>query len=421
MAANLASLIERLEKAVGSLEGLVGFGAPAREERKAATEDVKAVEKKAPAEEIPPFLVEFQTAVLGKIPQLLQTAQAVDPQVVQISNEFIKGLNFVNDLLIASTKCRKPSDQENQEHIISKLQVIFKGLADLKNIRNNFTNHSTAAFEAVQSIQWPIAPMPGPIVDNFLDASAFYGNKVLMAKVETHTAWYKTMRETVVAMRDYVKANFAQGLNWNARGVSIGEHFAAKPTQAPKEETKAPVEEKKAAREETKTPAPAKKEPKKFERGISWIIENYSENKTLEISPEEAGLKKAIMIENCEKCIIQVKGKVKSIIISKCKNTSVVCQDIVSGIEIVNSTKTQMQSTGTVPSITIDNSDGAQLFLSKGLDDLIITTCKSSDMTITIPDPACPDEWIEKAIPHQFTHRISSGKVASAVSDVYNH
>jgi len=83
--------------------------------------------------------------------------------------------------------------------------------------------------------------------------------------------------------------------------------------------------------------------------------------------------------------------------------------------------KTQMQSTAPIPSISIDNSEGAQLFLSEGLADVIITTSKSSDMTVTIPDPSNPEEWIEKPIPHQFCHRISAGKINSSVSDVYSH
>lgn len=416
MAANLVGLVERLELAVNKIEGLVGYSSH-HEEVKAAP-----VESKPRVEALPGFVVDYQNNVLARLTQLSQNAQAVDPQIVEVTNEIVKGMRFIEQVLIATSKCKKPNDQEQQQEITAKLLEIFKKLADFKNIRNNFTNHSTAAYEIGQALQWPVSPMPGPIIDNFLDAGAFYGNKILMAKIETHSAWYKLLREIIITVRDYVKENFASGLNWNPNGISIGQFFqgqVTEPTQAPvvKEEVKAPVEE-------VKIQAPAQravKKPGKFERGISWIIENYKDNRELEISEEESGLKKAIMLDSLENCIVQIKGKVKSIIISQCKRTSVVCQGIVSGVEIVNSTKTQVQSTGIIPSVSIDNSEGAQLFLSEGLQDVIITTSKSSDMTVTIPDPQNPDEWVERAIPHQFVHKILNGKITSGVSDAYGH
>jgi len=92
--------------------------------------------------------MDYQNTILSKFPQLITAAQPIDSQIVTITNELHKGFNFVKDLLIASSKCRKPNEQENLE-VVLKLQVFFKVLAEHKNIRNNFTNHSTSVYEAI--------------------------------------------------------------------------------------------------------------------------------------------------------------------------------------------------------------------------------------------------------------------------------
>ena len=132
------------------------------------------------------------------------------------------------------------------------------------------------------------------------------------------------------------------GVNWNASGRNFAEALSA-PREEGKEESKKPAPEAvKKQQEETKVAQKPKKEPKKFERGISWVFEFFEGVKTLEIPPEETGMKKAVMIDNCNNCVIQIKGKVKSIIVSGCKSTSVVFQDVVSSVEIVNSQKIQL-------------------------------------------------------------------------------
>jgi len=70
--------------------------------------------------------------------------------------------------------------------------------------------------------------MPGAVVDNFTDSCQFYGNKVLQAKIESHTNWYKILREIMTTTREYVKGNFATGLAWNPKGNSISEFLSAK-------------------------------------------------------------------------------------------------------------------------------------------------------------------------------------------------
>ena len=127
------------------------------------------------------------------------------------------------------------------------------------------------------------------------------------------------------------------------------------------------------------------------------------------------------MIENCNECVIQIKGRVKNILISNCKAVGVIVQDIVSSADIVNCTKVQLQATGKVPSIQIDKTDGCEIYLMTAgtYDDLLIATAKSQDMTITFPDPSNPEDYKMESIPHQFVHRLQKGKVESEVSELY--
>lgn len=132
-------------------------------------------------------------------------------------------------------------------------------------------------------------------------------------------------------------------------------------------------------------------------------------------------MKKGVMIENCDNCVFQIKGKVKTILISNCKSTGVIIQDVVSSVDIVNCNKIQIQATGKVPSIQIDKTDGCEIYLmTQGtFDDILIASCKSQDMTISFPDPKNPEEYKMEAIPHQFVHRLNAGKVVSEVSELY--
>lgn len=312
---------------------------------------------------------------------------------------------------------KKPSEDENKL-IQAKLAESIKKVADLKDNRNPLNNFFLFSVEVIQATLWIISPMPGPTAESFIETSSFYGNKILVQKQENQVAWVKGLNELVRANVAYVKEHFLNGLIWNPSGPSIVEKLnTASSSSAKVEETKSVVKK----TEETKA-APKKKEPKKLERGISWIFEYFENDKTLELPAEETGMKKAVMIDNCVNCVIQIKGKVKSVVVSGCKNTSIVCQDVVSGIELINCVKMQVQTIGVIPSVTIDKTDGLQLYIPReGHQDIMFSSSKSTDMNIVMPGANPDDDYVEIPIPHQYVHKIVNRKVTCAPSDLYSH
>jgi adenylyl cyclase-associated protein len=260
--------------------------------------------------------------------------------------------------------------------------------------------------------------MPVPTAESFIETSAFYGNKILREKQEHQVAWVKSLNEVLKANVGFIRENFASGILWNPKGKDFSE--ALKTNQEEVKQT--PPKPQKKTVEETKVPLKAAKVPKKYERGISWVFEHYENARDLELAPEDTGMKKAVMIDNCINSLIQIRGKVKSIIISGCKSTSIVFQDVVSSVEIINSQKLQIQATGKVSSISIDKTDGIQIYvLRESYQDIMFTTSKSADMNIIVPGPTPDDDSIEIPIPHQFVHRFENGKVKSSPSELYSH
>ena len=289
----------------------------------------------------------------------------------------------------------------------------------MKDSRNPFANFFLFGLEAVQSVLWITSPMPAPTAESFIEASSFYGNNILREKQEHQVVWVKSFNDLIKTNASFVKENFTTGIMWNPKGKEFAEALSSPATESVKKEIPEPA---KKVVEEVKVAVKVKKEPKKFERGISWVFENFEGDKTIELASGDTGMKKAVMIDNCVNCVIQIKGKVKSIIISGCKGTSVVFQDVVSSVEIINSQKMQIQTTGVVLSIAIDKTDGIQIYVPREhFSEMMFSTSKSADMNIVLPGASPDDDMVEIPIPHQFIHKFEGLKLNSKPSDLYSH
>ena len=432
MAANLQDLVQRLESVVNHFEGLVFTSPPSS--KPSASPAPGPASQASPSSSAPapalasPAVQAYDSQILSKFPALNELAAKIDPQIASLVT-FIQTLSineaysFNRSVVDWTQSFQKPTEDETRS-LQSKLSTFIKKVADLKDSRNPLNNFFLFSIEVVQATLWVISPMPAPTAESFIETSAFYGNKILMQKQGLQVAWVKGFNEVVRANVSFVKEFFATGLTWNPSGrafslaLSSSSSNSSSSSAGKAEEAKAPV--KKA--EEVKANVVKKKEPKKFERGISWIFEHFENDKTMELSAEDAGMKKAVMIDNCLNCVIQIKGKVKNVVVSGCKGTSIVCQDVVSGIEFINCAKMQVQSTGLVPSVSIDKTDGIQIYITReALKDIMFSTSKSADMNIVAPGANPGDDYIEMPIPHQYVHRIVNGKITCAPSDLYSH
>lgn len=300
----------------------------------------------------------------------------------------------------------------------ARVLEIVKKVADMKDSRSPLANFFLFGIEVAQSVLWITSPMPTPTAESFIETSAFYGNKILREKQENQVFWVKSCNELIKENVNFVREHFMTGVQWNGKGRDFSEALQS----SGKEEAKVAPAAKNHAVEESKVVAKVKKEPKRYERGISWVFEHFENDKQIVLSPEDTGMKKAVMIDNCNSCVIQIQGKVKSIIMSGCKNTSIVFQSVVSSVEIINCQKMELQTTGMVPSISIDKTDGIQIYVPREFfAEMMFSTSKSADMNVVVPGKNPDDDMKEIPIPHQFVHKIENGKIKSAPSDLYGN
>jgi len=151
----------------------------------------------------------------------------------------------------------------------------------------------------------------------------------------------------------------------------------------------------------------------------NWVIENQSGGThILEEGVEQTHL---VVIINCSNITVKLPKKVKNICVDGCLKVALIASDVVSSIEAVNSDRLQLQTLGKVHSFAVDKCDGVNIWLSKESLGADITTSKSSEMNVTIPDPDGEDgDIIEQPIPEQFVTKLVGKKLKTTVSDLYS-
>eukprot|EP00931_Biecheleriopsis_adriatica_P113727 TRINITY_DN8888_c0_g1_i1.p1 TRINITY_DN8888_c0_g1~~TRINITY_DN8888_c0_g1_i1.p1 ORF type:complete len:504 (+),score=141.90 TRINITY_DN8888_c0_g1_i1:29-1513(+) len=159
-------------------------------------------------------------------------------------------------------------------------------------------------------------------------------------------------------------------------------------------------------------------EPKKvLEKDTNWELHNY-DGATLVM--DDVDMKQLVLILNCRNTTVTIKNKVKSVCIDSCDKVNVVVEDVLSAVELVNSDRCKLWTTGKVNSVSIDKCDGVNVFLSKESIEADIYASKSSEMNVTIPDPADPEETIELPIPEQFVTKVVGKSLKTEVSGIYS-
>lgn len=147
--------------------------------------------------------------------------------------------------------------------------------------------------------------------------------------------------------------------------------------------------------------------------GKKWAIEYQSNRDDIEI--EVTSMKHVVYVYRCEKCTIQVKGKVNSISIDGCKKVDLVFEDALSQVEILNSDSVRVQCTGNAPSINIDGSTSVTYFMSESsVENAMVITSKSAAINLIRPNPEDPEDIIETPIPEQFCTTFKDGSFVTA-------
>lgn len=156
-----------------------------------------------------------------------------------------------------------------------------------------------------------------------------------------------------------------------------------------------------------------------LQKGTNWMIENQEGG--THILEEDVDQTHLVVIINCRNITVKLPKKVKNICIDGCHKVALIASDVVSSIEAVNSDRLQLQTLGKVNSFAIDKCDGVNIWLSKESLGADITSSKSSEMNVTIPDPNGEDgDIIEQPIPEQFVTKLVGTKLQTTVSDLYS-
>merc|ERR1719240_665729 len=159
---------------------------------------------------------------------------------------------------------------------------------------------------------------------------------------------------------------------------------------------------------------------KELRKDTNWIIESWENESDLQVD-EELSLSNLVCIITCKNYIVRMPRKVKSITVDGCEKVNLICSDVLSSVELVNSDRMQVQTTGKCISFAIDKCDGVKLWLSQDSAGADITTAKSSEMNVVVPDPNDPSDTIEIPIPEQFVSKVLPGtkKLETVVSGIY--
>lgn len=469
--AELASLVQRLEVAVGRLESMSGQGGGAGGSAGGA---------------VSAYVEAFDGIVNGSVAQYISLSQKIGGDVLKHAEMMKQAFSSQRQLLVTASSSQKPSDAV----LTTLMQPVSKAIQQVQAFREqNRTskqfNHLSAVSESVPALGWvAMAPKPGPYVKEMQDAAMFYTNRVLKEykeKDKTHVDWVKAYVSIWTEMQDYIKQHHTTGLTWSKSGPMASASTA--PPSAPAGGCPPPPppgppppsldisgsssggggggDERNAlfasinkgaditkglkhVNDDQKTHknpglrsqgAPVRAGPKPFSssprpaasaaptrtlppvlelEGKKWKVENQEGAEGLVISDTE--LKQVVYAYKCNKSTLQVKGKINSITIDNCKKMGLVFDDVVGIVEVINCKDVKVQVMGKVPTISINKTDGCHVYLSKDSLKCEIVSAKSSEMNILVPNK--DGEFTELPVPEQFKTIWDGQKLVTTATEI---
>eukprot|EP00064_Thunnus_orientalis_P021314 superscaffoldBa00006385_g21474 len=422
--AELASLVQRLEVAVGRLESMSGQGGGAGGSAGGA---------------VSAYVEAFDGIVNGSVAQYISLSQKIGGDVLKHA---------------VLTTLMQP---------VSKAIQQVQAFREQNRTSKQF-NHLSAVSESVPALGWvAMVRLGGGGVD------------------KTHVDWVKAYVSIWTEMQDYIKQHHTTGLTWSKSGPMAS--ASAAPPSAPAGGCPPPPppgppppsldisgsssggggggDERNAlfasinkgaditkglkhVNDDQKTHknpglrsqgAPVRAGPKPFSssprpaasaaptrtlppvlelEGKKWKVENQEGAEGLVISDTE--LKQVVYAYKCNKSTLQVKGKINSITIDNCKKMGLVFDDVVGIVEVINCKDVKVQVMGKVPTISINKTDGCHVYLSKDSLKCEIVSAKSSEMNILVPNK--DGEFTELPVPEQFKTIWDGQKLVTTATEI---
>ncbi|KAJ8384967.1 hypothetical protein AAFF_G00196330 [Aldrovandia affinis] len=460
--AELASLVQRLEVAVGRLEAVSGGGG-------SSSGAVSA------------FVDDYDVLLSGPVAKYVSLSQQIGGDVQKHAEMMKKAFDCQRQFLVTASGSQKPS-----EAVLSSLLAPVSGIIrDIQSFREQkrtspLFNHLSAISESVPAFGWvAMAPKPGPYVKDLQDAAMFYTNRVLKDykdKDKMHVDWVKAYLSIWTDLQDYIKKYHTTGLTWSKTGpvasASTPPAACGAPPpppgpppppmnldQSPAGGDSGPVshnmlfasinkgaditkglkhvsDDQKTHKNPTlKAPggvvrtgpkpftstrptaaaSPSRTLPPVLElEGKKWKVENQEGAQGLVIGDTE--LKQVVYAFKCNNSTLQVKGKINSIIIDNCKKFGLVFDDVVGIVEVINSKSVKVQVMGKIPTISINKTDGCQVYLSADSLNCEIITATSSEMNVLVPGEG--GEYDEIPVPEQFKTVWDGKKLVTTATEI---
>ncbi|XP_068567426.1 adenylyl cyclase-associated protein 1 isoform X2 [Cebidichthys violaceus] len=466
--AELASLVQRLEVAVGRLESISGPGGSSGD---------------CPGGAVSVFVEAYDAIISGPVAQYVSLSQKIGGDVKTHADMMKQAFSSQRQLLVTASSSQKPSEAV----LTTLMQPVSKAIQQVQefreqNRRSPLFTHLSAVSESVPALGWvAMAPKPGPYVKEMLDAAMFYTNRVLKdfkEKDKTHLDWVKAYVSIWTELQNYIKQHHTTGLTWSKSGAIAS--ASAAPPRAPAggcppppppgppppsvdlsgssggddnrnalfasinqgsnitsglkrvsddqkthknpslRSTNAPIRTgpKPFASPTPRSAALATQSPKQppvFELdGKKWKVENQEGVQDLVINDTE--LKQVVYAYKCNQSCLQVKNKINSITIDNCKKLGLVFDDVVGIVEIINCRDVKIQVMGKVPTISINKTDGCHVYLSKDSMSCEIVSAKSSEMNILVPKG--DGDFTELPVPEQFKTVWDGKKLVTTSTEI---
>ncbi|GAA6110724.1 adenylyl cyclase-associated protein 1 [Tachysurus ichikawai] len=464
--AELGSLVQRLEVAVGRLEAISSTGGTGGSVAGGA---------------VSAYVEAFDGLISGPVAEYVTLSQKIGGDVQKHADMMKQAFTSQRQLLVTASVSQKPSDAV----LTSLLAPVSKLIQQVQSFREQnrtspLFNHLSAVSESVPALGWvAMAPKPGPFVKEMQDAAMFYTNRVLKDykdKDKTHVDWVKAYLSIWTELQTYIKQHHTTGLVWSKSGPvasasSAAPSGGAAPPPPPGPPPPAAELDKAgsgdsgpatrnalfaslnkgaditkglkhvsdnqkthknpnlrsqagplqsgpkpfSAARPTATTTPARNQPPVLELdGKKWRVENHEGAQGLVISETE--LKQVVYAFKCNNSTLQIKGKINSITLDNCKKLGLVFDDVVGIVEVINCKDVKVQVLGKVPTISINKTDGCHVYLSKDSLSCEIVSAKSSEMNVLVPRK--DGDFTEIPVPEQFKTVWDGKKLVTTATEI---
>ncbi|KAG7092399.1 hypothetical protein E1B28_008756 [Marasmius oreades] len=195
----------------------------------------------APAiQEVPKSVVAYDESIVkAKLTPFLElTRSFAGASVVEITDLIEQQFKDLHDLLLMTSTCTKPGDNELQE-VLSPIKTNIEAITRMKEANRkdrDWFPHLMVLGEGAQFIVWVIQPKPGSYINEIKDQVLYYGNRVIKdykEKDPKHAEWVRSFTSLLDELRKYVMEYHSTGLAWNQQGIPISQYKSTSRASGP--------------------------------------------------------------------------------------------------------------------------------------------------------------------------------------------